>query len=187
MSDWKPCPSRVSAPSLRASWNRASSSWNRGATAAYLPAVGSGTITSLPDGDRIAALGTSNQSLIVPGSRPSSSSSLSASVVKPSPQHLSLGNTDLSRTITDRPARLSSIAAAEPAGPPPTTTTSTLRWLTSERLACSLIGGVTAARVVGSRHYVRWTPSRDALRYGPVSSRTRRVAFTRLLQVGSSE
>jgi len=47
-------------------------------------------------------------------------------VVRPSPQHLSRGNVALSSTTTDRPARASVIAAAEPAGPAPITTTSAL-------------------------------------------------------------
>ena len=54
------------------------------------------------------------------------SSSRRASVVNPSPQHLSRGNSALSTRTTSRPARRSSTAAATPAGPAPTTRTSML-------------------------------------------------------------
>ena len=111
-------------PASRASRTSASSSCRRGVTAAYLPSIGSGTTTSRPDGERSAARSTSNQSGISPGRARDRSSSRRASVVRPSPQHLSRGNTALSITTTDRPARVSRIAADVPAGPAPTTTTS---------------------------------------------------------------
>ena len=88
---------------------------------------GSRSSTSRPDGERSTTSSTGCQFGTVAGSRPSSSSSRSASVVRPSPQHLSRGNVALSTTTTCRPPRARSVAAVEPAGPPPTTSTSQAR------------------------------------------------------------
>ena len=93
-------------------------------TAEYLPSEGSGTTTCRPEGDRSVAAATSNQSGMSEGSSPRSSSSRRASVVSPSPQHLSRGNTAASARTTSRPERAAQAAAAEPAGPAPTTRTS---------------------------------------------------------------
>ena len=77
-----------------------------------------------PDGERNIAPSTTCQSSTAAGSNPSASSSRSASVVRPSPQHLSRGNVAVSTKVTSRPPVASVIAAATPAGPAPTTSTS---------------------------------------------------------------
>ena len=70
---------------------------------------------------------TAFQLVIDSGRRPSSSRILKASVVNPSPQHLSRGKAALSRIVTSSPRRHNSIAEAQPAGPAPTIITSVER------------------------------------------------------------
>jgi len=118
--------SRTSVPAWRARSNSAASNSDRGTTAANWPEpAGSGNFAVQPEGACMTAPLTGCQLGIPPGSSPSRSQSLSASTVKPSPQHLSLGKVALSISTTERPAPASKVAAADPAGPPPTTATST--------------------------------------------------------------
>ena len=74
-------------------------------------AAGSWHVTCRPDGERSTAPSTIRQSSTADGWKPSSSSSRKASVVKPSPQHLSRGNVARSIIVTARPAVASVIAA----------------------------------------------------------------------------
>ena len=120
------------APASIARSRSAASSSRRGVVAAKMPSDGSGTQTSRPDGERNHAASTDFQLGTIDGRNPSGSSSRRASVVRPSPQHLSRGKVALSMTTTEWPALASTIAAVDPAGPAPMTTTSAVE--------CTVIG-----------------------------------------------
>src|SRR5689334_7750188 len=86
------------------------------------------------------------------GSTPISRSRATASGISPSPQALSIGGRDFSRTVTSRPARRARMAVASPAGPPPMTTRSRRRRVTGSLpppAAFHVISGVGQA---GARH-----------------------------------
>ena len=129
--DWRMAGERMAVthdrhPPRGPAASSAASSSRRGWWRRRFRRSGSGRHTSRPDGDRSQAASTVCQFGTCSGRRPSVSSSRSARVVRPSPQHLSRGNAALSITTTDRPARASRVAAVLPAGPAPTTSTSTV-------------------------------------------------------------
>ena len=89
-----------------------------------MPFSGKGKDSLRPEGNLIDASLTISALTKSRKSKPSSSLNLRAIVVKPSPQHLSRGNSALSMRRTDLPLLATVHAADEPAGPAPTTTTS---------------------------------------------------------------
>ena len=98
-------PSSTSTPASRATSSSAASRSVRRATAAYVPGPrGSGKVGARSrTGELTTTSSTCCHDATVFGSRPSSSSSRRAPVVRPSPQILSRGNVALSTTVTDAP------------------------------------------------------------------------------------